>query len=70
MFYAFAMSLPLTDSTLDEPIKEFGANFAVDARRTVQSGAEIVRTGRRSAAFGVLVASVPIGWFLARNRHV
>ena len=70
MFSAFAMNPPLTDSTLDGPIKELGANSAADARRIVQSGAEIVRTGSRSAAFGVLAASVLIGWFLARNRHV
>jgi hypothetical protein len=70
MFSAFAMNPPLTDSTLDGPIKELGANSATDARRIVQSGAEIVRTGPRSAAFGVLAASVLIGWFLARNRHV
>ena len=60
-------SAPTTGTPIDEVIHRFTSEAAATSDRTVDFAAEAISRGSRTAIFGILAATVTLGWYLARR---
>jgi hypothetical protein len=60
---------PTTGTAFDNVLKQVTHGAAAASGQTVNMAADIVRTGPRKAIYGVLGASVVLGWYLARKHN-
>jgi hypothetical protein len=63
----FFGSAPTTGTRVDRVIQKFTHEAAAASEKTVEFGVEVVSRGSRKAAFGVLVGTAFLGWFLTRK---
>ena len=63
----FFGSAPTTGTPVYRVIKQFTREAAAASDKTVELAVEVVSRGSRKAAFGVLVGTAFLGWFLTRK---
>ena len=56
-----------SDRALDKMLNQVAGKVAARSEETVETAAHIMRTGPRSAFYGVLAASAVLGWMLSRQ---
>lgn len=56
-----------SDRALDKMVHQVAGKLAARSEETVDTAAHIMRTGPRSAFYGVLAASAVLGWMLSRQ---
>jgi hypothetical protein len=56
-----------SDRALDKVVHQVAGKLAARSEETIDTAAHIMRTGPRSAFYGVLAATAVLGWMISRQ---